>query len=225
MATVIRNNRFALLLTLLCSGCWPVLAEIEGKACDAAHLCGGELTCSSGGVCVSAGGADGGTAPNLLENGGFESGPTTWRPSEGSVLEVQGVTFRSGVAALKVSSDGVATSVGYVGMSLDRTVLAGQTGKLYCAEAYVQRGSAVAPYTLYVRGIGASGSEDSTPNTNSRKSPVTGDWFQLKAELRLSPPNDASVVVRISAKDDPPNVLSFFVDDVRLWIAENDSCP
>lgn len=203
------------------AGCLPREVPIVGSACDDEHLCGGGLYCVAG-ICSEEAAPGTTVDAGLLPNGDFEKGLEGWRSGEATAVTIQQEVSRSGNAA-KVELAGLDD---YFSLVLERTVIGSvQSGQTYCAEAWVQRGTTRRPLTLIVRGFAAtSGNEDSSgDHPTARVTPMDDQWHRIANQLKLTPPNDAALNLRIFTPR-VDNGSTFYVDDVRVWVDPTGTC-
>lgn len=200
-----------------------------GKTCTQDSDCEPLLRCvdlvcaeptGDGGNGADAGGP--GPGPNLLPNGGFDSGLAGWSPVSSSLLELSPSVFRTAAPSLRVHPDTPAGS--YLGVSLGASVVSPVVAATtYCAEAWLNRGTTTGAFVLIVRRYDALGGwEDSPRNPGSTQTPVDDGWVRLVDRIATRT-GDASVNLRLYTSSFAAGD-AFFVDDLRVWTDPTGAC-
>ena len=214
-----RRSSWALWLAV--AGCLRAPHTLEGATCDLDPDCGPALRCV-GGRCSADPELlpDGGAAPNLIPNGGFEAGVTGWDPGSSHSLLEPSTRARTGQGAARVF-EGASGSGSFLSVTLQRTAITSplQAGR-YCAEIYVARGSERDRFEMTMR-------QYQTPDVwkdtvAAPVLPANDEWTRIVGSIDVVEPYTRYINLRVHSVPAPN--AEYFLDDARLWRTETASC-
>lgn len=194
---------------LVAAGCVPSIPSLEGKACDTARPCGEGYDCRPSDCRHRPA-----TAVARVLNGDFEAGEGLigWRDSGNAVVSAQQSTVHGGAWAARTAVKS-ATSTSYFGLNSKDSMPKGLANGLYCARAWVHRGTVPVgqPFNFFIRTWNAAGDfmDSHLPV------PAAAGWQEVTHSAAVSAPYDDTITVRFST--DSVDGGEYFADDVDLW--------